>query len=266
MSTNLKLVSLNIQTNKHIPAVLSFLKNEDPDVICLQEIFQPDFELLTKELNLTGVFDSQLIFKDAGGAVHNQGVAVLSRCPILSHESIPYTNQIASLDPIETKTHSEKKENKNSANSQYARKVLFVKINKGEEEFVFANTHFTWAYYGYMNQVTDEFVWDIDEPSTTQQSEDATRLLEIFSNMGEFVFCADTNCPRGQKNFALFAEKLKDNIPEIYKTSIDGSLHRAGSLPLMVDVVFTTPTYTVTNVVLKDGVSDHMAVVCNISK
>lgn len=64
----------------------------------------------------------------------------------------------------------------------------------------------------------------------------------------------------------MFAQNLKDNVPETYRTSIDGNIHRAGPLPLMVDCLFTTPGYTAADVVLKDGVSDHMAVAGEIRK
>ena len=42
----LKLLSLNIERDKHLPKVVVLLKKEKPEVICLQEVQEPDFEML----------------------------------------------------------------------------------------------------------------------------------------------------------------------------------------------------------------------------
>jgi len=261
----IKVVSLNIEKNKHIDKVLAFLKQENPDVVCLQEIFRPDFERFKQELSLEGVFDYQVTLTESNVATYEQGVAILSKHPIISHQSKPYTNNEPTGESVNINNHAEKSVDKNVANKKYSRRVLFAFINIGNEVYNFATTHFTWGYYGYRD-ANGEFIWQIDRASTSEQESDAGRLLDIFAHMGEFVFCADTNCPRGQKVFGLFSQNLKDNIPQSYRTSIDGSIHRAGPLPLMVDCLFTTPGYIAENVTLKDGVSDHMAVVGEIRK
>jgi hypothetical protein len=53
-----------------------------------------------------------------------------------------------------------------------------------------------------------------------------------------------------------------------YITSIDADLHRDGDKvrkPLMVDGLFTSPIYKCSNVRLQNGVSDHMAIVAEIT-
>ena len=62
------------------------------------------------------------------------------------------------------------------------------------------------------------------------------------------------------------SDRFKDNIPLRYTTSIDPNLHRAGALELMVDGLFSTPGYVVSDVALHSGVSDHCAITCAISR
>lgn len=260
-----KIISLNIEKDRHLERILSFLEQEKPDILCLQEVFRPGFELIKNTFGYAGVFDAQVTLNEKDGIKHEQGIAILSKHPILSHQSIPYTNH-TNQETVDLRYHSENDVDKNKTNRQYTRRVLFATIKIGYATYNIATTHFTWGYYGHLDTDTGNFIWQIDEASTKEQEEDARRLLDIFASMGEFVFCADTNCPRGEKVFAMFAKNLKDNVPEVYRTSIDGRLHRAGPLPLMVDCLFTTPGYNATNVILKDGVSDHMAVVGEINK
>ena len=52
----MKLISINIELNKHYKTVLDFLKQENPDVICLQELLGDDFENFKKVLGKQGIF------------------------------------------------------------------------------------------------------------------------------------------------------------------------------------------------------------------
>lgn len=266
MPQTLKIISLNIEKNKHLKEVLDFLNTESPDVICLQEIFRPDFETFKEILGFHGVFDGQVLLKNDAGESNEQGVCILSKYPIIKTWAPTYTNHHIKLGSVSMSHHSEKDVDKNRSNKQYSRNLLCAEIEAGGQVFTFTTTHFTWGYYGYVDKSTNEFIWQVDPISTGEQMADALRLLDIFKSIGQFVFCADTNCPRGQEVFTLLSNNLKDNIPEVYRTSIDGSLHRAGPLPLMVDCLFTTDTYKAHNVVLKDKISDHMAVVAEIEK
>ena len=60
----MKLISLNIELYMHTNTVLDFLKSENPDVICLQEFLEQDFELFKTELGLDGVFKPVSYLRD----------------------------------------------------------------------------------------------------------------------------------------------------------------------------------------------------------
>ena len=66
--------------------------------------------------------------------------------------------------------------------------------------------------------------------------------------------------------FARIAKKYKDNIPPHYVTSLDRKLHRAGHLELMVDGLFSTSEYLLDHVELRSGVSDHCAIIAELSR
>mgnify|MGYP003518349091 FL=1 len=89
--------------------------------------------------------------------------------------------------------------------------------------------------------------------------------------MGEFIITGDFNAPRGRETFAIFAEKFKDNIPLSYESSLDTKFHRSpeirsGERKNMVDCLFSTPSYFITDVKLIEGVSDHKAIVAFLEK
>ncbi len=52
----MKLISLNIELNRHHELVLPFLKSQNADVVCLQELLEEDFEMYKRELGMNGVY------------------------------------------------------------------------------------------------------------------------------------------------------------------------------------------------------------------
>ncbi len=264
----MKIVSINVQKNRHTKDVLDFLIKEAPDIVCLQEVFQEDIDLYEKELKMKGVYTHNIMFRIEDDTVHDQGCAILSRFPIISHYIIPYTNinDYWADREFSADRHSETESDRISIIKINDRKLLVADIAKDGAKYRIATTHFTWGYYGYVDKESKQFVFETDEEVLDFQVADTERLLKVIELLDEVVLCADLNAPRGRKVFDMLASVLKDNIPGEYKGSIDGRYHRHGALPLMVDTLFTTKHYEVRNVVLKDGLSDHMAVVGELEK
>jgi len=77
--------------------------------------------------------------------------------------------------------------------------------------------------------------------------------------LGETVLTGDFNAPRGREIFSHIASVFKDNVPDHVSVSLDPLHHRAGALPYMVDGIFSTPGYRVTEVEQHFGLSDHTA-------
>ena len=237
----MKLISLNIELNRHRDKVLSFLKKESPDVICLQEILEEDFPIYKKELQMEGALEMWYLMNFTKDSRHiklngqKHGVAIFTK-KILNSGSIYYNKHEESIDrPV-----------------QDDNVLLWIETedNKGEV-FKFMTTHLPVTVNG---------------ETTDYQLQVVSLLIKELEKNPEFVFCGDTNAPRGREAFSLLANKYKDNIPQEDQTSLDQNLHRVKGLIYMVDGLFTTPGYKAENVRLVDGVSDHMAIVADIKK
>lgn len=240
----MKLISINIELNKHYKTVFDFLKQENPDVICIQELLEDDFENFKKVLGKQGIFrprsrigdDLHLI--DIKGK--KEGVAIFAQ-NIVDSGSIYYEGKEENV----LKTYEEYNSGENNKNS------VLVWIDTKDKEgrsCRFITTHMPVTKGG---------------ESTPYQLEVVDSLLKELDSLGEFILCGDMNAPRGKETFSRIAKKYKDNIPEEYKTSLDQNLHRVKNLQHMVDGLFTTTKYQASNVKLMDGVSDHMAIVAD---
>src|SRR3989344_204695 len=241
----MKLISLNIENNLH-PETLAFLKRENSDVICLQELLEEDFGLYKKELDLNGVhqtwsyWKNQIIYPQLIGK--KQGVAIFAK-NIIRSGSIFYVGQEENiLKPFDEYAANKDLQKNNT--------LVWADIeNIDGEVYRFITTQLPVTKEGEVTQYQLEVI-DL--------------LLTKLAPLGESILCGDMNAPRGKESFGRLEKKYKDNIPLEYKTSIDQNLHRVRGIQFMVDALFTTSSYKASNVKLVDGVSDHMAIVSDI--
>ncbi len=238
----LSLVSLNIERDKHLDLVIPFLKERNADVVCLQELFDADIPRIEEALGARCFFLAQNRYPSERGAVA-EGVGIFTRFPVLDARSLRYAGNEGALALFKEGGTTEEK----SATQLYA--LAFATIEKDGERFKLATTHFPWTENGEADDL---------------QREAVARMLDLMAGEGELILCGDFNAPRGREIFSAIAEKYKDNVPVRYATSIDGSLHRAGPLPYMVDGLFSTPGYAVSDVEMICGISDHCALAAGI--
>lgn len=245
----MKLICLNVERNKHDKLVLSFLKKENADIVCLQEFLEEKFELYKKELGLEGFlqitnYADVIAYDELAGK--RDGLAIFARNIIEpgvmfyigSEENIP-------------KSFEKYKEELSSPDYQTNHALIWASVkDKDGKSFKIVNTHLP---------VTD------NGEVTPFQLDVVDKIISELDKHGEFIFCGDLNAPRGRESFARFAKKYKDNIPPEYNTSLDENLHRIKGIIFMVDGLFTTPAYRVSEVKLVGGVSDHMAIVAEIT-
>ena len=250
MSPQIKLVSLNIEYYKHLDTVLPFLKSRAADVICLQEILERDLERFRSELKRPFIFakTSDIPIDDPqhkGDLI--MGDAIFSSLPIIK----------SGVEYYAMHSYDARSDVPEMLYPLANRALTLCDVDTGGSVFRICTTHCTWTPNGKPNDV---------------QRQDVRKLLSMLESKGEFVLCGDFNAPRGGEVFARLAEKYKDNIPAHYKTSLDPSLHRSGKthpeelMDKMVDGIFSTPGYTVSNVEMVCGVSDHCALVATVSK
>ena len=243
----LKLITLNIETNKHYNTVLPFLDKENPDVICLQEV--P--ESFADNLNERGFQTSfaPMCIKNLGGELHSIGVMIASRLPFTTRSNY-YHGSASDVVSFDNKNHPD------TTSFVY----LLADIVVDGDVYRIATTH---------------------APDTKDGKEDAFQIvcmnkaLELLDVEQSHIICGDFNMPRNYNSiYKNFTEKYQDGIPLIYKSSLDKSKHRLGNKDLnqpifdiyMVDYIFTQSPYEAKDVRLEFGVSDHAAVVGYISK
>ena len=240
---SLTIISLNIERSKHLDLVTALLSKQQADVVCLQEIMEEDIETMANASGSVSHFFEPMAMRPDESA-RPMGIGIFSRLPILRKDIQYYVGEPGVLrDSVQLDESTYNYSN---------RMVLSAEVEKEGVNFRIATTHFTWTPVG---DQTDDF-----------QRRDIQALFDVLETLGEFALLGDFNAARGGEIFTMFASRYKDNIPTHYTTSIDGSLHRAGALPHMVDGLFTTPTYTASNVQLMSGVSDHCAIVATITR
>lgn len=243
---SIKLISLNIEGNKHLEnLVLPFLIAEKPEVVTLQEVFLSDVPKIEEALGMSGIFipmadvnyeNEHLPARGLWGILHLTNLKVVEASYQYYYgveEEIP--KFFANQDP-------------NSMN----RVLVWQVVEKDGQFYRFVTTHFTWSKDGQT----------IDLQKQTYHS-----MNEILKTFPDVVLTGDFNAPRGREIFTNLASIYTDNIPPAVTTTIDNNLHKAkANIQFVVDGCFTSQEYSATDVRVVAGVSDHMAVVAQINK
>jgi len=246
---SIRLASINIEGDKHLEAVLSFLADFKPDVVCLEELPVSRIEFFEKLLGMEGYFlpmmKTHLMPGDSTSPLDIFGVGIFSNLPMSDIGSDYYYSGSENLPMLKFKDGA-------TDETTLWRGLLRATIKKGNKAYTVAVTHFTRTN---------------DGSADDKQRRDMKNLLILLSKIPEVILCGDFNAPRGWEIFGMLSEKYKDNIPAQYKSSLDPKLHTLqNSKMFMVDGLFTTPYYVVTEAKLSEGVSDHMAVTAIVNQ
>ncbi len=238
----LKLLSLNIEGDNHFDRIFPFLATEQPDVLCLQEVFEVDIPLFEEKTGMKATFLPQwVVNKDNPYRLNpkgKQGVALLTAFPQSPIAATYYFGDGVNLPEVSEVTPD-----------QVQRAVIVSDISKDGKTYRVATTHFTWSPGGSVTDI---------------QRQHLQSLLSVIQPLGEIILCGDFNAPRGKEIFDTLATLYTDNIPSNIQTTMDQNLHRVPGLMFVVDVLFTSPTYQVQNAQVIDGVSDHCAILATI--
>jgi endonuclease/exonuclease/phosphatase family metal-dependent hydrolase len=241
----LRVASVNIEGQRHLKErILPFLKDINPDVALLQEVFYRDLRLFSQTLQMEAVFAPMRVrpldYLRNDCPMYPWGVAILSGIPITECQALYYDRFSDDL-PL---GHPDHKDDTETEHDNNAKVLLKAKVEKAGSLFNLATTHFTWTPNG--------------QPSP-QQWKTLERIKAFLDQDDRLIFTGDTNAPRGGPIWAKFCETFTDGIPQDVTTTIDGNFHKAGPRPLVVDGLFNRG-YRVSNVRVIDGISDHCAV------
>lgn len=251
---SLSLVSINIERSRHLDRVAAFIKERNPDVVCLQEVMERDLPFLEAAAGGKAVFAQSWRYLGEG-ELNVEGIAVISRLPVEATSAEQYGGMLGELPEFEPRDKIE-------SIKKLKRILLGVEVRKDDVPYRIITTHFTWTPDGQTSDL---------------QRSDMNALLDIAGKYDELVLTGDFNAPRGGEMFAQLAGRYRDNIPSKYIWSLDLALHRQGGSisedvkrfgfeGYMVDGLFTTPQYVASDVELHTGVSDHCAITAIISR
>lgn len=235
----MRLISVNIEGDRHLDRVEQLFAVEQPDIVCVQEVLAKDIDRLSDRLAMKYHF-APMAYYDV--AESERGVAIFAP-DFVSVQSTHYAGRELA-GPLE---NLENEYERHYANKRY--QLVSATVTHQDVLYHFHTTHFPVTTRG---------------TATWYQREAAENLLRELGKHSEVILCGDFNSPRGREIFTYLSEHFTDNIPQEYTTSIDGELHRAGPIPFMVDGLFTTPQYMAKEVRLVSGVSDHCAIVAEV--
>lgn len=241
---SLKLLTCNIEGDKHLEQVIALLKAERPDVVCLQEVLGQNVSQLKEALSMEGEFVPTMLINEENAvgfpAGSEWGVLMMTNqkdATFSKHFYVRHADGIPNFGYMEP----------NATN----RVLLVSDIVKDTTLFRIITTHFTWTP---------------DGKASDEQREDFSSMLKKLDSYSEFVLCGDFNAPRGEEIWDTLAGRYQDTIPSDITTTIDPTVHRVTTIQLVVDGIFTTSEYEVSEVKLFDGVSDHKPISAIISK
>lgn len=244
----LRLTSLNIEGDLHLDLVLPFLKQESSDVICLQEVLEKDINSIQEHTGMRVVKYVPL--------AHFTGPNI-ARMPENSTWGILYLVR-KEIEIVDSKVEYYKKDGMEIPEYRpddpncVDRVIIAATISKDGVPYRVITTHFTWSP---------------DGQATPMQERDMRALLDILKEEKDFVFCGDTNAPRGKEIWSALANEFTDNIPSNIETTLDRTLHKNPEVPeYVVDGLFSTNGYKVSDVKVVMGVSDHAGIVGTIQK
>lgn len=235
----LTLLTLNIEADRHLDRVHAALREHLPDIVCLQEVIESDCARLASSGDYDVKFSVSGRLPMPSGEHSRWGVAVFSRLP-LRRQTESYYSDDASIRVLREPNDP--------------RRVLLVtELEHQGQPYRIATTHFTWTANGQIDEL---------------QKEDFTRLEKVLAGYADYVLCGDFNAPRGREMYGKFTGDLGliDHLPIAVTSTIDGRLHRAGALELVVDTIFSTPGYRVTQTRILDGISDHKGILARIER
>ena len=238
----LKLLTLNIEQDRHLDRVAQTIATHLPDIVCLQEVFEKD----CAKLAAVGGYQvkyaiSTLMPEGTAGntSPRSWGVAVLTRVQLINQTVAYYSDdpRIRIFD----------------APNDLRRMVVMTELQHEGRFYRFGTTHFTWSMAG---------------ATTEEQLADFARLKRVLLPYSDYVLCGDFNAPRGGELFARFTDELGliDHLPPNVTTTIDPQFHYAGALELAVDTIFSTPEYSVTDVQVLEGISDHKGILARVAR
>jgi exonuclease III len=253
---DLKIITLNVERDRHWHEIIPFLQREMPEVLCLQEVFEEDAKMLASRFGYDYIHIPITRIPhdlDPGGPPGLVGPSLFSKLPLKNKDRAYYYEAAQEIQLYRGGTEIDKRATIHEG-------IAWGTVEKEGVDFKIASLHFTWTHNGLPNK---------------DQERDIASLFKILDKMPELLLCGDFNVPRGYNHiYDQLTARYKDNIPKEIETTLDISKHRVGKDPVegpriakyVVDYIFSTPEYKVSEVRVIYGISDHAAIAAKVTK
>lgn len=242
--SSVSVLTLNCEGHKHLDVILPFLKQNHFEIVCLQEVYQADLSAFETAIGgqahfvpLVKVNQKNRWDMDPLGV---WGVATFSVLPV---QAVSHNYYVGQEGEIPTMVDGDP--------TSFSRAVLWIEVTKDDQVYTFAQTHFSWSSEG--------------KPTETQRR-DFQQMKCILDQVPEFILCGDFNSPRGTEIHQQLSRLYTDDVPATVTTTIDPHLHRQKNLELVVDGIFSTPAYLVSQVEQHCDLSDHCGLSATVKK
>ncbi len=238
-----KLLSVNMEGDKHYDKITSLLEQEKPDIVCLQEAPNTYLPILS-QLGYHAEF-APMCRKSA----FVMGIVIASPQRFVSQAKYYHRTKPAVADY-----------NPEDKIATVANPYLIASLRFDDAEYTIATTHV---------MVTK------DGAADDHQRQGLATMLQLLATEPPHCICGDLNIPRGYNElYPHLLARYTDTIPASYTSSLDPVLHRLASAGTeeniferyMVDYLFTQVPYLATDVRLQFGVSDHAAIIANLTR
>ena len=134
---------------------------------------------------------------------------------------------------------------------RHPRALITTTLEHEGQNYVFANTHFTWA---------------LTEDADVAQWPDYLRFQGLLDKIPSFVLAGDLNASRDSRVYRELSSRYVDHLPKDLESTLDPVLFRKPELKLVVDHLFSTLDYRLSNVEVLTGLSDHCGLSATISR
>jgi endonuclease/exonuclease/phosphatase family metal-dependent hydrolase len=135
---SIKLLTLNIEGDRHLDRVEAVIAEYLPDVVCLQEVLEANCARLASVGRYHMKFSLSAHLANRSGAERNWGVAVLSRLPVRSQSERYY------VDDPRIRVAREPNDPR--------RVVVMTELEHQGRWYRIATTHFTWSVDGQIEE------------------------------------------------------------------------------------------------------------------
>jgi endonuclease/exonuclease/phosphatase family metal-dependent hydrolase len=247
---DLKVISLNIWRGALLQNALTFLKEQDADIVALQEVTNSDDRSLPEEFRLYGVLQRELNYPyhffarmlknvRAEGKIP-EGVAIFSKFPLTEKEIVFFENY--------NETYLDTPENFATS----PRCMQHVVVSTSSAEINVFNMH---------------GVWDLDGDNYSPQRQKMSKLTcEAVDGLYNVILMGDTNAKPTNQAMVNVEKHLKS----VFGTDVQSTFNmqrktNPGYATAAVDMMFASPAIQVVQkAVPKIDVSDHLPLVVTV--